>query len=232
MSGAVVELVVLALKEGVDLTEDGLYKDAMGLCMSETNRRPGCHAIYRGTSEEQPGYMYLIAEWGSLQAHKDWQSHPDYGNFMTRTFSSAQPDSLQVTHFYLIPHEPITAHNSPFNAPITAISSMYYPASVDVEAYRAQYETYRTEVAKVAPVQGMQGGWVLEETKLPGAREGKAKLFMQYTGWARANVNASQDLMKEGGVASDLLKDSKSRSTVHVAFHRTSSSQWQVGQLS
>lgn len=165
-----------------------------------------------------------------MQAHKDWQTHPDYPNFMAKTFSICDPSTLHVMHFYLIPHDPITSRASPFNAPVTEVSWIYYPESVDVEAHRATYEIYRAEAAKLAPVQGMQGGWVVEEMKLPGAGGEKTKLFMEYSGRASTteHAKAAKELMKEGGGRSALLRESKSEFTVHVAFQWTSSSQWQV----
>jgi hypothetical protein len=165
-----------------------------------------------------------------MQAHRDWQNHPDYPNFMAKTFELCDPSTLHVMHFYLIPQGPITSRASPFNAAVTQVSWIYYPESVDVEAHRAIYDSYRVEAAKVTPVQGMQGGWVVEETELPGMGGEKGKLFMEYSGRTSTaeHVKAAEELTKEGGVASALLKGSKSRTTVHVAFQWTSSSQWQV----
>lgn len=255
MSGVIVELVVLGLKEGVDVRTDGLHKTILEENFDETNRRPGCHAIYMGIPEEQPGILYLIAgecrkcqpppqlshcmsdlltgpgtEWESMQAHKDWQTHADYPKFMAKTFSICDPSTVHVMHFYLMPQDSITSRASPFNAPVTEVSWVYYPHSVDVEAHRAIYESYRTEAAKVTSVQGMQGGWVVEETELPDTGGEKVKLFMEYSGRASTaeHIQAEKELTKDGGVGSALLKESKSKFTVHVAFQWTSSSQWQV----
>jgi hypothetical protein len=61
MAGAIVELVVLGLKKGVDVMIDGPHKTILEENFAETNCRPGCHAIYMGTPEEQPDILYLIA---------------------------------------------------------------------------------------------------------------------------------------------------------------------------
>jgi hypothetical protein len=61
MSGPVVELVVMRLKKGVNVMEDGPSKTILEECMAETNCRPGCHATYMGVAKEQPDMVYLIA---------------------------------------------------------------------------------------------------------------------------------------------------------------------------
>lgn len=257
MSAAIVELVILDLKEGVNVMEEGPSKTTLDGTVAETNRRPGCHANYLGIPEEKPGVLYIIAgedkrippspaatvfhlkyanscpretEWESMQAHSDWQNHPDYPDFMARVFSICDSSTARVLHFHLIPQGSITARASPFNAPITEVSWVYYPESVDVEAHRAEYERYRAKAPGVAPVQGMQGGWVIEETELPGTGGEKGKLFLEYTGRASTadHLSAAEELTKEGGVGCALLEGSRSRTTVHVAFQWTSSSQWQV----
>lgn len=170
-------------------------------------------------------------EWESLDAHRGWQTHPDYPDFMSRSFEIFDREGFSVQQFYLVPNDPVTTRGSPFNAPVTEVSWIYYPESVNKEATQAKYDTYRAKAAQLTAVQGAQGGWVLEEAEAGGER---AKLFIEFTGQASTaeHTDAAKKLGKESGAAIALLEGSLAKTTVHVAFKWQSSSQWQISQAS
>lgn len=136
---------------------------------------------------------------------------------MSRTFEIFDRGGFSVHHFYLVPNDPVTTRGSPFNTPVTEVSWIYYPESVDKEATQAKYDTYRAKAAELTALRGAQGGWVLEEAEAGGE---KAKLFMEFTGRASTaeHTDAAKKLGKEGGAASALLEGSLDKTTVHVAF--------------
>jgi hypothetical protein len=149
---------------------------------------------------------------------------------MEKTLSLVDSSNLRVMHFYLIPQASIISRTSPFNAPVTEVSWIYFPESVDVKLYQATYESCRTTAAELTPFQGMQGGWVVEATELPGTKGERGKLFLDFRGQASTaeHVNLANESNVEDSLRSALLKGSQSRSTVHVPFLLTASSQWHV----
>jgi hypothetical protein len=159
-------------------------------------------------------------DWESIGAHEKFTTSDAYGPFKERM-------ALIMDGAPFLFHIKMTSASkgsgiSPFDAPVTGCSSLYFDLSHNEAAYDQTLSDLTIELEKVSDlgITGLTGGWSVQTHEIEGDAD-KKKLFCVFTGWP--NVQTHVDVMQREEVSSIVRKMAEGAvkvKRVHVAFKK------------
>ena len=124
-------------------------------------------------------------------------------------------------HISFSPFDP-----KPLSAPVTEVISQYFDLSYPNEKYKSNFANFAKEGEKHAgEVQGLLGGWAIEEQKHSlGKEDGeemRAKLFGAFVGWPTVEAHLNfRNTEAFPGVVKWIRDGPKATEVHHVKFQK------------
>ncbi|KAL8998362.1 MAG: hypothetical protein Q9169_002575 [Polycauliona sp. 2 TL-2023] len=180
------EIATIPLQPGVNIDD---VNSTAGKVLQDTfnvlRQQDGYQRAYHGRQVENPNLWQLLVDWDSVDAHKNFQSHPSYGPFVKHLMSIVDGDVQSMCHAHLSPHPPSTAVSGTI-APVTEMITHYFSAGIsqsDQSAFESSVKQFSQVLEEKAEgFTGFASGWVVEEVEHEGV-DGKAKSWQSCLGW-------------------------------------------------
>lgn len=122
-----------------------------------------------------------------------------------------------IFHAHIPPEQPFPT--GPGSAPVVECLTLYFDPSHSTSDYDKNFASFKEGIKDYADLQGVIGGWVVEELEHEKVEGGKAKGFAAFLGWpsieAHQKFRESETFKNNIGPFRDGWKGAK---MVHVSF--------------